>query len=441
MKKSTFYPILLSVFFVIISSCTTKTNSNKNISTQHKENLKVFLQGDTLHISTNSLKNYFLSLTLFDNKLISTSCSSSVSINVLEIIKSEINAKNDLSLYATKHNNSLPFSLKIQSVLDTTILFQIKPIQTVKFKGDIRGNCAPLISSELDENIIKNTKRWLYRKNEPLSDSLVYNMVEVLQELNRADREEYITTTEIPILRSFNNNKYDVTSNMIADHYSLFACSSQIELDDFVEEVVANNFSETKSSPNKITTCHKNETISGFNCIMLVGINNDWSYQIQPMGIIAVDNIPPKRQMDFSLFNIAENEHLVFKDNIKVNLPQDKPDIYGYTNLTTNDFGGDGVSCQVNFNLSFGGDAKSLTLVRSGNLAKWLSKSRKVINLQSEKSPYLFTYELHLEDGDNYVPIIVTDIRGNKIEYKMNIPESFTRNDPDVEIYNNIDIY
>lgn len=440
MKNSIFYSIIFSLC-VIMPSCTTKTNSNNKTSTKQKDEFKILLNNDSLYISSNSSKDYNLSMTVFDNKLISKSFLSSMEIDVLQIIKKEIEDKNGLSLYATKHNNSLPIRLKIQSIIDTTILFQIKPTKTAKLNGSIRGTCSKLISSELDENVTKNTKRWLYRNKEPLPDSLVNNMVDVLHELKRADSEEYITTSAIPVLRSF-NNKYSVSSNMNADYYILFACASQIELDDFIEEVVANNFSQAKSSPDKITTCHKNETISGFNCIMLIGINKDWTYQIQPMGVVSIDNIPPKRQLDFSLNNNkTEGEQLIFRNKIKVTLPENKPKIEGFTNLTTNDWGGNGVSCQVNFSLSFGGDVKSLTLVRSGNLAKWLSNNKKYINLLTEKSPYLFTYELHLDDGDNYIPIIVTDKRGNKTEYKMNIPASFTRHNPDVEINNNIDIY
>jgi hypothetical protein len=78
-----------------------------------------------------------------------------------------------------------------------------------------------------------------------------------------------------------------------------------------------------------------------------------------------------------------------------------------------------------------------MTLVREDNLAKWLGRGKKIIDLQSKQSPYIFTYELHLEDGDNYVPIIITDLRGNKTEYKFNVACT-SYDSPQINIDNNI---
>ena len=65
-----------------------------------------------------------------------------------------------------------------------------------------------------------------------------------------------------------------------------------------------------------------------------------------------------------------------------------------------------------------------------------------MIALSGKTSPYRFTYDLHLVDGDNIVPIIVEDNHGNTSRYEINIPARFERrNSPDVNIENNIDIY
>ncbi|MFT5824509.1 MAG: hypothetical protein ACI8ZM_005777, partial [Crocinitomix sp.] len=57
MKSSTYYSILFTQL-LIVSSCTTKTNSNNKISAKQKDNFEVLLHSDTLHISSNSSQHY-----------------------------------------------------------------------------------------------------------------------------------------------------------------------------------------------------------------------------------------------------------------------------------------------------------------------------------------------------------------------------------------------
>ena len=122
-------------------------------------------------------------------------------------------------------------------------------------------------------------------------------------------------------------------------------------------------------------------------------------------------------------------------------MPNRVPTITGYAFLETREWGGNGISANVNFSVTFGGDIKSLSIERSGNLAKWVGKDTFVLDLQGKSSPYIFTYELHLEDGDNYVPVTITDLRGNKTEYKFNVACTMTRNNSqDINIDNNVNV-
>ena len=67
---------------------------------------------------------------------------------------------------------------------------------------------------------------------------------------------------------------------------------------------------------------------------------------------------------------------------------------------------------------------------------------KKIIDLRAETSPCIFAYELHLEDGDNYVPIILTDLRGNEIKYQFNVVcQSKPNNSPQINIDNNVNVY
>lgn len=146
------------------------------------------------------------------------------------------------------------------------------------------------------------------------------------------------------------------------------------------------------------------------------------------------------------------------------NLPCERSNVYyiyerqsidelnGFATLTELTSGGNGLSCQVSFSLTFGGDIKSVTLVREKYLTYpypydgygygyGVKPERRVIDLTNKTSPYKFSYTLHLGDGDNYLPVIVTDMRGNQIEYQINIPASFTRTpDTEININNNLNV-
>ena len=119
-------------------------------------------------------------------------------------------------------------------------------------------------------------------------------------------------------------------------------------------------------------------------------------------------------------------------------MPEKTPVIEGVVYLSTTGWSGTG---NVSFQVNQRGDIKNITLVREENLARWVGKGKKVINLQDVSSPYLFSYELDLDFGDNYLPVIVTDLRGNTSEYKHIIrcgpkPD----NNPQINIENTINV-
>lgn len=97
----------------------------------------------------------------------------------------------------------------------------------------------------------------------------------------------------------------------------------------------------------------------------------------------------------------------------------------------------------VSFNINFCGDVKYVSIKRDfiGEYDFYPKPETKTIDLGKVSSPYRFTYKIHLEDGDNYIPIILTDNHGNSTKCKLNIPAHFTRqNTHDINIDNDIDI-
>ena len=141
--------------------------------------------------------------------------------------------------------------------------------------------------------------------------------------------------------------------------------------------------------------------------------------------------------------HINTEDIILFSESVKVIMPKHIPNISGLLRISTNSFIGN----HVNFEFSSfeNSDIESVSIKREihRDYMKWsLKQETKVIKLSDKKSPYHFTYELDLGIGDNFIPITVTDKRGNKTEYTYKI--SMVRvedNNPDINIDNNIDIY
>ena len=153
-------------------------------------------------------------------------------------------------------------------------------------------------------------------------------------------------------MKSFSGVQYFVTSDMKADHYVLYACSSQQEINEFVEEIVSNDFELTETSINRPLHCYRKTNSDGYKCITLIGVNNDWSYQQQPLGLVAIDNTVFGNQG-------LNNSFITFKNNIRVNIPSNRPVIFGDANISITNSAGNGVACNVTFLTSFSGDIKS----------------------------------------------------------------------------------
>ena len=112
--------------------------------------------------------------------------------------------------------------------------------------------------------------------------------------------------------------------------------------------------------------------------------------------------------------------------------------IKGSLHISTGDFSG----FRVPFTFHFCGDIKNVSIKRETHYEYLFKKETKTIELYDKESPVNIAYELDLGIGDNRIPIIVTDNRGNTTEYhypiKMVYRESST---PEINIENNIDIY
>lgn len=431
---------LFAVLFIAILNFTACFNNKRS-----KDSLSVTFRNDSVLISTESSKQLRLSIfVLNDNVSKDESIQDKYVLDLLSFIKKYSSDKLSLALYATKHNNSIPVRVRVEECIDTVINFKVNPLLETFSTATIKGVCAPLVASSSNPDDITNIKRWLFRKNEHLSDSLLSNMVGIVRELYRTNYSDYITNATVPVLKSFSGVQYSITSDMKADHYVLYACSSQQEIKEFVEEIVSDDFELTEASINHPLRCYRKTNSDGYKCITLIGINNDWSYQQQPLGLVAIDNTVFGNQG-------SNNPYIVFKNNIRVNLPSNKPTIFGDANIRITHSAGNGIACNVTFLTTFSGDIKSISIRRTRELCyhDMLGYDREtpgpkdfVVYTNKESSPHTFSVKLHWEDGDNFVPYIIEDHHGNKHEGKISYRASFERsNAPQINIDNNIDIY
>lgn len=440
-----FYIIAFSLICIFgMFSCNQTNTRNGNSTT-------VSISDGKITISDGYKQSVLIKIGIGDNISFSKDVKTNQETSILSLLKANRESYNDLALLLAQNNGNVSLKLNIEEVLDTTIIFHLDANDYLQYTTKVSsGSCSQLSGIYDAANVEGDIIKWLYRKNlRNVGDETINNMRLYLQELNRSEYKEYITKDGIPVITSFKGIEYKVTSDLIADNYYLFACKTEKEIEDFVEEMVSIKFDGASHSLNQSIPCFRGANSSGVICIFLIGIDNDWNYRIAPVGLVCIDNKKPftsiKRLGALSTINetktTEDDDIILSKNKIRVKMPNNVPAINGYASLDTRDWGGNGISANVNFSVSFGGDVKSLAIERSGNLAKWVGKDTFVLDLQGKTSPYIFTYELHLEDGDNYVPITITDIRGNKTEYKFNVACTMTRsNAPNINIDNNVDV-
>ena len=420
--------VLVCLAGLILSSC-----NNMRIRSAFKDKPIVEVTPDSIFITSTSDSSYSVSMSIQDENVVSQQGSRSTSMAILDLVRKCRN-KNDLALYALEHQNTIPVNIKIDEEIYTIANYKIAPFFEDETSFSISGNCAPLVSKFSNPSNKVNIKRWLFRKKKHLNSDQIDILFGLANQLSHNKTVEYITNSTMPVVHNISVNRYSVKSNLEGDYYVLYACTSSSEIDKFVENIVSNDFRQCSKTPSSSMICYGNNN-SGYKYICLIGIKEDWSYKVQPLGWVAVDNSAPSQSS-------SVGSSILFPNSIKAILPSNKPQIFGTGDVSVIHWDGNGLSCNCTFMVHFDGDASVATVSRTGSLAKWLSKDVKRIDLTKHTSPYTFTYELHLEDGDNRIPVTISDNHGNTRRYELNIRAEFVRsNSQDINIDNDIDIF
>lgn len=422
------------MLLICCSSC-----NNGNTASRHPKSVIGFTT-DTLSIDNISDKNISISVQN-ENVISMIGCKeNAISLSLLDVIR-KCKDKNEIALRALRNNNALQIKVVVENEIDTIYNYNISPYYDEDAIFSISGKCAPLVSKFSSPTQTVDIKKWLFRKKEHLDNANIDLLRGLVNQLSKTNTIEYVTNSAIPVIHSFSGLKYKVNSSIVADYYVLYACSSTSEIEEFVEDVISNDFDLCSKVLGGGMDCYRKSNSNGYKCICLVAINNDWSYKIQPLGLIAIDNLAPVTSLSSYEGDISS---IKFPNNIIVFFPSNKPQINGVCDVLITNSSGNGIECNVSFQITFAGDVKSVTVKRTKKLCydSWTHKvENKVIDLTGKSSPFTFTYMLHLTDGDNYIPIIIEDNHGNKREFELNERAEFVRNNaPSINIDNNINI-
>lgn len=368
--------------------------------------------------------------------------------NILnQYIKPNEDLCKEIALLAAQNNNILQVSFSFTNLLDTIFEYQLTPTTLAQEeKIDFSGIGAKIVSKSASRNFNNELKLWLYRNRKVVDDSIFASFRTNYKYLTEEKNNNYVVEGEIPVIHNLLGNKYTVNSNLIADYYAIVACKDQKFIDTFVENSVVNDYQNLSTTKNNLS-CIPEDDESGYYCIMLLGINKDYSYQQIPMAVVAVDNSAPfQYHSDYKHYESIES--LKFKNYTRIILPNNAPAIFGCAAVWGNHVDGNSRECNVTFLVRFSGDAKSATIHRRGELCDPYSWGENRLPV-ADKTFYAkdgaeqrYTWKLHFNDGDNEIPISVEDSLGNKKNYNVIYRAEFVRsNAPQINIDNNIDIY
>lgn len=411
--------ILITVNSLIVISCGQKSWST------HGFDYGVDVNGDTLIINSSTNISQTLSYSVSGKPFMTKTFTDSIKLNMLELIKENKEHINEYA-YTIATTGNIPIRFTIGHQLDTTVKVPVDVSSTFTSNETkiISGPCLKLRLKRVSNSQEVNIKKWLFNRGTHADDDTIHKMAQIVNLLTTSLYDEYIPEEgkEIPVLSSFKDAQYKITTDIQADYYYLFAATEYSEINDFIAEVVAQNFQYAEKNPSVSFSCFRPTHKGGLLTIFLIAINNDWNRTVIPLGVVAIDNIKPNIFTSAGgLLNYEptkNNQNFIKELNTLVVLPENAPIISGSVDISTGQFRGN----NAQFTISFSGDVESMTIKREIHRSySWLKPGTKTISFLGQTSPIHFTYELDLGIGDNYIPITVKDKRGNVANYSYHI--------------------
>lgn len=419
--------ILIIITSAILFGCSHLSKPGISHAEVDAENNELSLNGDT----TNSCQ---LTITINENLKYEKTLKGGERYSFLELLRENPDYYNNIAYQLATHDGNIIMGLKIPNICDTVINFRHNTSDAYQHTCEVTsGLCAPLSNAFSKSNVETDIIKWLYRSSyNNLSDTIIDNIRLYIQDLKRSIYKEYTSKKEIPIVQSLKGISYNLSSALRADYYYLFACQSEQEIEDFVEEVISLKFEGASRSLSEPLICYRSPTSIGMVCLMLIGIDSNWSYQIVPVGLLSIDNCPPLIENSSNNPTTNSSNKFIFQKNrILISTDSPIPDITGQLSIEFGKFQGHGHMLSVPFTFNFSGDIDKIAVHRTKSLIEEIDLSDKI-------SPYHITLDIGLNTGDNYIPIDAFDRRGNKASYDLKISTERVKEDRVIE--NNITI-
>lgn len=437
--------LICSFAFAVIlcSSCNpnseskTKSHLTSNFSTvKEYDHLSIAVSNNQIIVNGSPNKSHIANVkvdNIYDNQIL---IHVGDKLDIVHILKNNSKSYVDLAYTLAKNNGDIAISLNVPGVIDTTIHSHINISNAPACKAEIiNGIGARLSKNAHTSNIDSDIRKWLYQQGIKQFDELtIGKMKSYLKELHKTNKHEYTTYTtneDISLISSFRGIHYKIKSTMKADNYYLFACNTEMEVEEFIEEMIAINFESSTKSLTQSMPCFRSPNASSLNCILLVGINNDGCHQIEPVGLVCIDNNAPIHTQYASFTSNNDFKQITFNKYLfSINHNSIIPNTKGVWRITYGKFQGH----TIPYTITWSGDVTKI-VIHTGK-----HKSR-TISLSDKTSPYHVSIYTDLIIGDNYIQVDAYDKVGNKNKYDLHIETVGVKNNsPDINIYNDISI-
>lgn len=427
MKKLINLSISCLACILVMSGC------NGNVAKSPKIAAKI--DGSVLVLDADSTQTHNVNISVGQLASFSTSIRGGEEFNLMDSLKLQKSAHYELAYALAQNDGLMDAHISILNKLDTTLQCQFKYSDIWEHKGEITsGKFAKIVNTFDSEHIDSELRRWVYKnKKINIGDTLFNAMRLYLRELSMTTNTEFTISGEIPSMKSstLKGNTYKVSSDIQADNYFLFAGDSDEDIDYFIEEMIARNMVDAAKNLSSPLYCFIRNNEWGVQCIFLIGINNDWSSQVIPMGVISIDDVAPEYGMLAKLYDESYTNYNFNKRGFSVNVST-HPQVSGKWDASFGNFQG-WSPYNVPWTFTWSGDVAKIVVHRSKSLTE-------TISLKGKTSPYHITISTYLPNtGDNYVKLEAYDSLGNKSETDINIALERVKDDkPQIDIDNNI---
>lgn len=336
----------------------------------------------------------------------------------------------DLAYNLATQNNKQDVSIRTTRTNDTIVTFTHKNIDIVpvKIAKVISGDCTELVDVNNNRDYKEKIRLWIFQNNITPDSILVEKMNSFMRQFHYSGHKEFAPKESVVIVKSIKDRKYKFDVDVPGKYFYLYATNDVNSIKPFVEKKISGGFKDASSSPKNDFICNQ-EGKTGPNCLFMIGIDENWKYEIYPLAFVIVDDVTPtiSAYSDAStLFRggIASEPEINWprnmyfcKQNIFVNMPrQSKYDITAFVSIHSGSFQGDDYyGYNIPFEISSRGDVESITIGGhrlSGNMLNKKDRERYLEEtIEKQKWTKLRINGMHI--GNNSIPITATDSRGN----------------------------